>query len=145
MRIPSIPVYPNLLRSGSPVLLSESYAATFGRSEGIVYDCGNEKAQVAYHADYRPALIPLVELRLNLATDTGMCHAARWLADRVGWKMRWIATAPSWERVMTDKGPEWVLRYGNNALYATDVPGISDMADPAEALAAACVAVGGAR
>ncbi len=98
----------------------------------------------AYHEDFRPALIPLVELRLNLATDTGMCHAARWLAERSGWHMRWVQTAPSSERVMTEKGPVWKLSYGNSALYATDVPGIGDMTDPAAALAAACVAVGGA-
>ena len=83
-------------------------------------------------------------LSLLLDSPLAMCHAARWLGARVGWDMRWVTTAPSWERVRTDKGPEWVLRYGNNALYATDVPGIGDMTDPAEALAAACVALGGA-
>jgi len=87
---------------------------------------------------------PASDVRFLLDTPLSMCHAARWLATRAGWDMRWITTAPSWERVETDKGPVWKLSYGNNALYVTDVPGISDLTDPAEALAAACVAVGGA-
>ena len=91
---------------------------------------------------YSAVEIGKVDLLLN--SPLAMCHAARWLAGRLGWDMRWIATAPTWERVRTDKGPEWVLRTRSNALNASDVPGISDLTDPAEALAAACVAVGGA-
>ena len=83
-------------------------------------------------------------LSLLLDSPLALCHAARWLAERSGWHMRWVPTAPSWERVMTEKGPVWKLSHGNSALYATDVPGIGDMTDPAEALAAACMAVGGA-
>ena len=85
------------------------------------------------------------DMALLLDSPLALCHAARWLAGRLGWDMRWIATAPTWERVRTGKGPEWVLRTRSNALYASDVPDISDLTDPAEALAAACVAVGGAK
>lgn len=77
-----------------------------------------------------------------LDSPIAMCHAARWLAGRVGWPMQHIVTAPEWRRVQTDKGPEWVLSYGNYMLFVSDVPGISDITDPAEALAAACRAVG---
>ena len=167
---PSIPAYPNLLRPGSPVLLSESYAATFGRSDGIVFDCGNEKARVAYHEDFRPALIPLVDLRLSLATDTGMCHAARWLAEQLG--MDPGATAPGWAQYPCGEHccngetgemaactrPVWSLGTDEGFVLFMDcpnpeawdgeecrhVPGIGDLTDPAAALAAACMVVGGA-
>lgn len=84
---------------------------------------------------------------------------ARWLAERVGLTVG--ATAPTWWRMRVH--PVWCLSVPNgpgSACFADDfttdnpngmtrgpmvhVPGISALTDPAAALAAACLAVGGA-
>ena len=87
-------------------------------------------------------------LSLLLDSPLALCHAARWLAARLG--MEPGATAPTWLR--SDSGC-WELSCVNGTKYFLSipqfgidlvVPGISNLTDPAEALAAACVAVGGA-
>ena len=88
------------------------------------------------------------KLILLLDSPLALCHAARWLATRLG--MDPGATAPTWLR--SDSGC-WELSCVNGSKYFLStpqfgidivVPGISDLTDPAAALAAACVAVGGA-
>lgn len=71
---------------------------------------------------------------LDLSDPAGMDLAARWLAAHYGLDVG--ATAPSWTRsgdlgewALWGRGPEWY--------YATD------LADPAEALRAACLAAVG--
>jgi hypothetical protein len=110
-------------------------------------------------------------LSLLLDSPLALCHAARWLATRVG--MDPGVTAPSWERLQCRQHccdgatgeivdctrPVWSIM-GADDVYVIfadcpdpeewdgddvrHVPGISDLTDPAEALVAACVAVGGA-
>lgn len=121
-----------------------------------------------YNAVY-PADVATLSLLLD--SPLAMCHAARWLATRLG--MDPGVTAPSWERLqcrqhccdgatgeMVDcTRPVWSIM-GADDVYVIfadcpdpeewdgddvrHVPGISALTDPAEALAAACVAVGGA-
>lgn len=108
-------------------------------------------------------------LALLLDSPLAMCHAARRLAGRLGLEPG--VTAPSWERFSCREHccdgetgqmvgctrPVWSIM-GADDVYVIfadcpdpeawdgserrHVPGISDLTDPAEALAAACVAVG---
>lgn len=91
------------------------------------------------------------DMALLLDSPLALCHAARWLAGRVGHNMQWVTTAPWWNlnangwclftysglHTFSSANPQGRIHY-------TVVPGISDLTDPAEALASACVAVGGA-
>ena len=93
-------------------------------------------------------------LSLLLDSPLALCHAARWLAARLG--MEPGATAPPWF-YDADAGA-WVLHgmkttvffhgdsEGERRFFGRGrlVPDIHKVTDPAEALAAACVAVGGA-
>ena len=109
-------------------------------------------------------------LILLLDSPLALCHAARWLAARLG--MEPGATAPGWAQYPCGEHccngetgemaactrPVWSLGTDEGFVLFMDcpnpeawdgeecrhVPGISDLTDPAEALAAACVAVGGA-
>ena len=113
---------------------------------------------------------PIAETSLLLDSPLAMCHAARWLATRLG--MEPGATAPGWGQYTcgehccngetgemadcsrqvwslgTDEGFVLFMDCPNPEAWDGDerrhVPGISDLTDPAEALAAACRAVGGA-
>ncbi len=87
------------------------------------------------------------KLVLVLDSPLALCHAARWLAGRLG--MEPGSTAPMW---LPREPGCWELNCASGYRYFlpdpvfpdinTAVPGISDLTDPAEALAAACVAVG---
>ena len=94
------------------------------------------------------------KLVLVLDSPLALCHAARWLAGRLGLDPG--VTAPEWRY----NGSHWYLMcvggkvayfydYENGPTKQTEyswwlrVPGVNNMS-PAEALAAACVAVGGA-
>ena len=93
-------------------------------------------------------------LILLLDSPLALCHAARWLAARLG--MEPGATAPPWF-YDADAGA-WVLHgmkttvffhgdsEGERRFFGRGrlVPDIHKVTDPAEALAAACMAVGGA-
>jgi hypothetical protein len=109
-------------------------------------------------------------LSFLLDSPLAMCHAARWLATRLGCDPG--ATAPGWAQYPCGEHccngetgemaactrPVWSLGTDEGFVLFMDcpnpeawdgeecrhVPGISDLTDPAEALAAACVAVGGA-
>ena len=98
------------------------------------------------------------ELELNLSTPEGMCRATRWLATQLG--MDPGVTAPLWIREPYAEEWIWVLQsphpgqcyhmrqFGSPSAhkenrYIMSVPGINDMIDPAESLAAACIKVGG--
>ena len=96
-------------------------------------------------------------LAILLDSPLAMCHAARWLAMRLGcdpgvtapmwfpeegdWTMReWIMPVLGGRLVFNETG--WC---GNHdAIPCQKVRGISRVTDPAAALAAACLAVGGA-
>jgi hypothetical protein len=98
--------------------------------------------------DFEPSgfgTLPIAETFLLLDGWQPMCHAARWLAGKLG--MDPGATAPGWTRVQHNGrfsigDWRWVLVVDDNE---HDFHGeIGNLTDPAEALAAACVAVGGA-
>ena len=79
-------------------------------------------------------------LILLLDSPLALCHAARWLAQRRGHPPG--STAPEWSVEWdSDGAPCWRLRSGDEADWFPTVD--TDLTD-AEALAAACVAVGGA-
>ena len=79
-------------------------------------------------------------LSFLLDTPLAMCHAARWLAQRRGHPP--VSTAPEWSVERDSDGALcWRLRSGDEADWFPTVD--TDLTD-AEALAAACVAVGGA-
>ena len=83
---------------------------------------------------------PASDVRFLLDSPLAMCHAARWLAQRRGHPP--VSTAPEWSVEWdSDGAPCWRLRSGDEADWFPTVD--TDLAD-AEALAAACVAVGGA-
>ena len=109
-------------------------------------------------------------LSLLLDSPLALCHAARWLAEQLG--MDPGATAPGWAQYPCGEHccngetgemaactrPVWSLGTDEGFVLFMDcpnpeawdgeecrhVPGIGDLTDPAAALAAACVAVGGA-
>jgi len=103
-----------------------------------------------------------IAMRLPLAHPLAMCHAARWLAGRLG--MDPGSTAPRWYRQEECGITIWILEAADGCTMfwtptercylreyayiqagkATGVDGISDLTDAAESLAAACVAVGAA-
>lgn len=85
-------------------------------------------------------------LSLLLDSPLAMCHAARWLAERLG--MDPGATAPVWRPGYQMGVHSWFLECPSKAAkYPGDrMDGRTfgySTTDPAEALAAACVAVGG--
>jgi len=102
------------------------------------------------------------ELGILLDSPLAMCHAARWLAGRLG--MDPGSTAPRWYRQEECGITIWILEAADGCTMfwtptercylreyayiqagkATGVDGISDLTDAAESLAAACVAVGAA-
>jgi len=110
------------------------------------------------------------DMALLLDSPLALCHAARWLATRLG--MNPGVTAPGWAQYLCGEHccngetgemaactrPVWSLGTDEGFVLFMDcpnpeawdgeecrhVPGISDLTDPAAALAAACVAVGGA-
>lgn len=80
------------------------------------------------------------DMALLLDSPLALCHAARRLAERLGYDPG--ATAPLWWW-STDGG--WTLEGGRGfAFWHRHFPELSDSLTPAEALAAACLAVGGA-
>ena len=113
---------------------------------------------------------PASDVRFLLDSPLAMCHAARWLAEQLG--MDPGATAPGWAQYPCGEHccngetgemaactrPVWSLGTDEGFVLFMDcpnpeawdgeecrhVPGIGDLTDPAAALAAACVAVGGA-
>lgn len=116
---------------------------------GRIVRVDKERALVSYID--RPAVtMPVQWLRLFLGSPLAMCHAARWLATRLG--MDPGATAPLWR--LTAEGwlletPDSVWMFGppekSCLTEYTAVPGIIlEQGQDAAALAAACVAVGGA-
>ena len=84
--------------------------------------------------------LTLEDMTLPLDSPLAMCHAARWLAGRHGYDPG--ATAPLWYH----DGEEWVLDLPGGLTIRAFDPGESPPATTpaAEALAAVCVAVGGA-
>lgn len=139
-----IPAYPNLLQPGSPVLFSPEYVERYHHAGGIAFNFGCDEAHVTWGENHRPALIPLSELSLDLTTDTGMCHAARWLAGKLG--MEPVSTAPIWRQGYQMGMHSWFLecpkkgaKYpddrmdGRTFVYATE--------NAAEAMRLACLAV----
>ena len=79
------------------------------------------------------------DMALLLDSPLALCHATRWLAGRHGYDPG--VTAPVW---WTD-GKDWVLEWiGRDGLWTKRFPVTDPGAGGAEALAAACVAVGAA-
>lgn len=136
---------------------------------GRVERADTEGALVSYID--RPAVTrPVRWLHLLLDSPLALCHAARWLAEQLG--MDPGATAPGWAQYPCGEHccngetgemaactrPVWSLGTDEGFVLFMDcpnpeawdgeerrhVPGIGDLTDPAAALAAACLAVGGA-
>ena len=79
-------------------------------------------------------------LSLLLDSPLALCHAARWLAQRRGHPP--VSTAPEWSVECDSDGALcWRLRSGDEADWFPTVD--TDLTD-AQALAAACMVVGGA-
>jgi hypothetical protein len=131
---------PGLLRRGAPVVLGG-----FGVVNGRIFLGERHDLFAVTGDDDTPRLWGKALVALDLTDPAGMDIAARWLAEKVGFKLE--ATAPSWWK----SGPcQWVLQVGGAAKTFNDrgaptfvVPGISTLTDPRAALAAACLAVGG--
>ena len=103
--------------------------------------------------------LPAAALALDITDPAGMDIAARWLARVVGLTLG--HTAPEWVYYADPVGPWWRIRGagGEVVFFASEaypwtarttagarlviVPGISALTNPAEALALACLAVGG--
>ena len=83
---------------------------------------------------------PVSDVRFLLDSPLALCHAARWLAQRRGHPP--VSTAPEWSVECDSDGALcWRLRSGDEADWFPTVD--TDLTD-AQALAAACMVVGGA-
>jgi hypothetical protein len=144
---------PGLLRRGSPVVVDDFMCGTIWATGADVHP------EALVTCALGVVRRPLTALPLDLTDPTGMDHAARWLAGKVGLTVG--ATAPGWFR-LTEPQPVWWLdcitgtdadNAQRAAFHDSDkvnarvpfplarVPGISALTNPAEALALACLAV----
>lgn len=147
---------PGLLVSYAPVVYHRMRFTddTGTRARGVVY-CINDEDECLV-AGRLGGRFACSELELNLSTPEGMARASRWLAERLD--MNPGATAPLWIREPYAEEWIWVLQspypgqcyhmrqFGSLSAhkentYITCVPGIEDMTDAAESLAAACLKV----
>jgi hypothetical protein len=87
---------------------------------------------------------------LNLSTPEGMCHAARWLAERLDYPLG--PTAPDWSRRPCERSDgayqlAWTLDGHESRVFWVDDSGLPGFvpsgATAVEAMRVACLAVGG--
>lgn len=148
---------PGLLNAYAPVVHCRMRFTddTGTRARGVVY-CINDEDECLV-AGRLGGRFACSELELDLSTPEGMARASRWLAERLD--MNPGATAPLWIREPYVEEWIWILQsplpercyhmcqFGSRSAherneYIMYVPGIEDMTDAAESLAAACLKVG---
>lgn len=149
---------PGLLATYAPIVVPFGTPTNMAGMPGVVVGVVEKQLRVCIVGKvllYNPE-----ELRLNLSTPEGMCHAKMWLATRLG------AVAPSDVSFWRTRDPygRWTDRLrpydlvadGRHVAMFVDrevgvagfkrgfsIPGLSNMSYP-EVVAAACLAVGGA-
>ena len=135
---PRIPAALCGLYPGAPTHVARSRGETYGRTSSVyVSPTGDSRAVVEFTGETMDTCLAGVSLLLD--SPLALCHAARWLATRMG--MDPGATAPWWRREHVGDRKQWVLR----VLDETWCFDRGDILDPSEAIAAACVALGDAR
>ena len=155
--IPQVPAALCGIYPGARVIVSPKcwWADSTQSWHAYPYNVPGEHPYVVRCSDFKYyGSLTLEDMTLPLDSPLAMCHAARWLAGRLG--MDPGVTAPEWRY----NGSHWYLMcvggkvayfydYENGPTKQTEyswwlrVPGVNNMS-PAEALAAACVAVSAA-